>query len=129
VKRSELSLAIVTSRIDVMRDFYAAVLRCEAIGDERYVEFEAGDGWRLALCASEEIERVTPGVHEPGTNRCLRIELSVDDVDDEFARLQTVVSDWIAPPTDWEWGMRSTWFRDPDGNLISLFAPVRADAR
>jgi catechol 2,3-dioxygenase-like lactoylglutathione lyase family enzyme len=59
----------------------------------------------------------------------VRIELSVDDVDEEFERLQSTVSGWIVPPTDWEWGVRSTWFRDPDGNLISLFAPLAVGAR
>ena len=44
--------------------------------------------------------------------------------DAEFDRLHLFASECVAPPTDWPWGMRSTWLRDPDGNLVSLYAPV-----
>src|SRR5580693_1758825 len=60
----------------------------------------------------------------PADNHTVIIELLVDDVDEEFERLTTVVSEWVQEPTTMPWGNRSILFRDPDGNLVNLFAPV-----
>jgi predicted enzyme related to lactoylglutathione lyase len=56
------------------------------------------------------------------------IELLVDDVDKEFERLKTIVSEWVQEPTTMPWGNRSLLFRDPDDNLINLFTPVTEEA-
>ncbi len=56
------------------------------------------------------------------------IEFQVDDVDKEYERLKTLVSDWVLEPTTMPWGNRSMLFRDPDGNLVNLFAPVTEEA-
>jgi len=50
----------------------------------------------------------------------------VSDVDQEYARLQKIVRDWVKPPTTQSWGTRSIYFRDPDGNLIDFYTWVRA---
>ena len=39
-----------------------------------------------------------------------------------------VVGDWVQEPTTMPWGNRSILFRDPDGNLVNLFAPVTEEA-
>jgi predicted enzyme related to lactoylglutathione lyase len=121
----KLSLAVVTSRFHAMRAFYTAVLRTVPTGDDDYTEFRVADDWLLALCTLSSIEFAAPGAHHPGMNRCMRIELEVDDVDAEFERLHLFASECVTPPTDWPWGTRATWLRDPDGNLVSLFAPIR----
>jgi uncharacterized glyoxalase superfamily protein PhnB len=36
------------------------------------------------------------------------------------------VTVFVMEPTTQPWGNRSMLFRDPDGNLINVFAPVRA---
>ena len=51
------------------------------------------------------------------------IEFRVDDVDKEYERLKTLVSEWVLEPTTMPWGNRSI-LRDPDGNLVNLFTPV-----
>jgi catechol 2,3-dioxygenase-like lactoylglutathione lyase family enzyme len=56
------------------------------------------------------------------------IEFLVDDVDSEYERLKPLVSDWVQEPTTMPWGNRSILFRDPDGNLVNLFAPVTEEA-
>ncbi len=57
------------------------------------------------------------------------IEWQVDDVDVEFARLDEVVEDWVQTPTTMPWGNRSALLRDPDGNLVNLFAPATKEAK
>jgi catechol 2,3-dioxygenase-like lactoylglutathione lyase family enzyme len=56
------------------------------------------------------------------------IEFRVDDVDKEYERLKTLVSEWVLEPTTMLWGNRSMLFRDPDGNLVNLFTPVTDEA-
>jgi predicted enzyme related to lactoylglutathione lyase len=64
----------------------------------------------------------------PGDNRTVIIDFLVDDVDKEYERLKTVVSDWVLEPTTMPWGNRSILFRDPNGNLVNLFTPVSEEA-
>jgi predicted enzyme related to lactoylglutathione lyase len=104
-----------------MRAFYERVFGVESTGDDSYCEIVLGADWRLALCALEAIDFAAPGAHTPASNRAMRIEVPVDDVDLEFPRLSEFVSEWVTPPTDWPWGTRAAWLRDPDGNLISLY--------
>ena len=64
----------------------------------------------------------------PADNHTVIIEFLVDDVDKEFERLKTFVSEWVQPPTTMPWGNRSILFRDPDGNLVNLFTPFTQEA-
>jgi catechol 2,3-dioxygenase-like lactoylglutathione lyase family enzyme len=64
----------------------------------------------------------------PADNQTVIIDFLVDDVDKEYERLKTIVSDWVLEPTMMPWGNRSIVFRDPDGNLVNLFTPVSEEA-
>jgi predicted enzyme related to lactoylglutathione lyase len=64
----------------------------------------------------------------PADNHTVIIEFLVDDVDKEFERLKTIVSEWVQEPTTMPWGNRSILFRDPDGNLVNLFTPATEEA-
>ena len=64
----------------------------------------------------------------PADNHTVIIEFLVDDVDKEFERLRTLVSEWVQEPTTMPWGNRSILFRDPDDNLVNLFTPVTEEA-
>ena len=64
----------------------------------------------------------------PADNHTVIIEFRVDDVDKEYERLKTLVSEWVLEPTTMPWGNRTVLFRDPDGNLVNLFTPVTEEA-
>lgn len=68
------------------------------------------------------------GAARPADNHSAIIEFRVDDVDQEYERLEKVISDFVQRPTTPPWGNRSLLFRDPDGNLINFFTPVSAEA-
>jgi uncharacterized glyoxalase superfamily protein PhnB len=59
-------------------------------------------------------------------NRSVILDFEVDDVDAERVRLAGIVVEWVLEPTTQPWGNRSTLFRDPDGNLVNLFARAPA---
>lgn len=61
-------------------------------------------------------------------NNTVILEFRVDNVDAEYARLKPLVDEWVQEPTTMPWGNRSALIRDPDGNLVNLFAPVTEEA-
>ena len=66
---------------------------------------------------------------QPAQNRSAIIEFRVDDVDKNYERLAAFIENCIVQkPTTLPWGNRSLLFRDPNGNLVNLFAPVTREA-
>ncbi|KJV28441.1 VOC family protein [Luteibacter yeojuensis] len=82
----------------------------------------------LAIGSTESVPLFKEGSAEAGANRTAIIELLVDDVDAEFARLKDHV-DMVSEPKLLPWGNRSNQFRDPEGTLVSLFTPVTDAAK
>ena len=68
------------------------------------------------------------GAARPADNHTAIIEFRVGDVDGEYRKLKTMITDVVQEPTTMPWGNRSLLFRDPDGNLINFFTPVSAEA-
>jgi catechol 2,3-dioxygenase-like lactoylglutathione lyase family enzyme len=72
----------------------------------------------------------TPGIATPASNGSVFVEFIVADVDTEYARIAgSLVTEFVLEPTDMPWGNRSTLFRDPDGNLVNLFAPLTDESK
>ena len=64
----------------------------------------------------------------PASNRSTVLDFEVNDIEAEHNRLREIVDEFVMEPTDQPWGNRSMLFRDPDGNLINFFTPMRAMA-
>jgi catechol 2,3-dioxygenase-like lactoylglutathione lyase family enzyme len=82
----------------------------------------------FSLWSVDEYEQIT-GTHAASTlaSGSVMLEFQVDDVDAEFARLQALTQvplEFVLQPTTLEWGNRSIYFRDPDGNLVNFFTPT-----
>lgn len=83
----------------------------------------------LAIGSERTVKLFAEGAARAAENHSAIVEFLVDDVDAVFARLDGVVTDLVQPPTTMPWGNRSLLFRDPEGNLINLFAPVTDAAK
>jgi catechol 2,3-dioxygenase-like lactoylglutathione lyase family enzyme len=120
-----VNTCLISSDVRRLVEFYEPVLgiKPEWSGDQ-YAEFHTGVGV-LAIFSYAAQEKYIPNSAEPGKNRSAILEFRVSDVDQEYARLQTLVKDWVKPPTTQPWGTRSTYFRDPDGNLVDFYAPAK----
>ena len=116
-----VSLRIITDDVARLAEFYEHVTGATAArqGDV-FAEVRTASG-TLAIGSTVT---VGPGAARAGDNHSIIIEFLVKDVDAEFARLREVVTDVVQEPTTMPWGNRSLLFRDPDGNLVNLFAPV-----
>lgn len=124
-----INTCLITPNVNRLVVFYEAVLKLRAKrSGEDYAEFQTGAGV-LAIFSAAAQERYIPGFADGTTNKSVVLEFRVADVDQEYSRLQGVVKTWVKPPTTQPWGTRSTYFRDPDGNLVDFFAPATPQAR
>ena len=92
-----------------------------------YVEFETG-ATTLALFPRSFMAPVVSGQDKPvapeGQDPVALI-FAVDDVDQSYRELMGKGVAFVTQPEDRpEWGLRTAHFRDPDGALIELFAPL-----
>ena len=115
---------LVTTDVPTLSRFYENVLSVTAIGSEDYVELR-GSGSALAISSKRSVDLFNAGAAEPAANRSVILDFQVNDVDQERARLGALVDQFVLEPTDQPWGSRSMLFRDPDGNLINFFSPIR----
>jgi uncharacterized glyoxalase superfamily protein PhnB len=117
---------LVTNNVNQLIQFYEPILALKAQkSGEDYAEFRTGVGV-LAIFSAAAQEKYIPGSAEAAKNKTVVLEFQVADVDKEYARLQSLVKTWVKPPTTQPWGTRSTYFRDPDGNLVDFYAPSKS---
>jgi len=121
---------LVTEDVQKLTTFYERITgaAAKAIGNG-YVEFQQSPCAGLAITGAVAAQVYGPGVLVAGTNRSLVLDFEVEDVDAQYARLKDNVSEWVQPPIDQPWGNRSMLFRDPDGNLVNMFAVPRVSAK
>ena len=123
-----VSIRIITSDVSRLVAFYEGVTGLAA---KRYTEDFAElatPACTLAIGSERTVALFAAGSARPADNHSCIIEFRVDDVDQEFERLENLVSALVQKPTTMPWGNRSMLFRDPDGNLVNFFTPVSAEA-
>lgn len=108
-----------------MRRFYTAVMRFEVyfeLGGGKWVELRVGSN----ILALSEQGLVIPDRMPPAGTACLQLAFRVrrEEVDACEAALRAEGVEIVAPSTDQPWGHRTLFFRDPDGNLLEIYADV-----
>jgi catechol 2,3-dioxygenase-like lactoylglutathione lyase family enzyme len=121
------SVRIVTDDVDRLTAFYEHVTGLTATRPAPvFAEFHTTAG-TLAISSSQLTDSLYgEGVVQAAANRTVFLEFQVPDVDAEFDRLSEL--EFVQHPTTMPWGNRSAVLRDPDGNLVNLFAPATAEA-
>jgi lactoylglutathione lyase len=110
------------------RDFYANVMGLECVNSEDGVDafFKVGAGGLLLLDQATADDLLSPGDVDHGPSRGGRFVMAaaVDDVDAAYEELRSRGAEFIRAPEDRHWGLRCAHFRDPDGNVWEIHAPV-----
>lgn len=60
-----------------------------------------------------------------GGSRVL-LAAGVDDVDSAYEELKSRGVEFLRPPTDQPWGLRTAYFADPEGNLWEINQPIES---
>ena len=109
----ELTVMIGTNQPDALARFYGEILGLTRV--ERFADpvFEAAGGFIRILDHSE----ISGPTVEPAR---VQINLFVDDVAAEFARIIKHDVAVQRPPTRESWGGQVATLRDPDGNHVQL---------
>lgn len=119
---------IVARDIEALVRFYETITGVDAwTGSEDYREIRTSGGV-LAITTERVIDRHSAAGARAADNHSAILDFLVDDVDRERSRLASIVDNWVLEPTNQPWGNRSMLFRDPEGNLINFYAPLRASA-
>ena len=115
------SVRIVTANVDRLVEFYEALLGASAMRPSpEFAEFR-WNGVAFAISSQTLVMRFNAGAAIAGANRSAIIEFEVEDVDAVYGRLAADVEVAMEPAT-MPWGNRSMLLRDPDGNVINIFA-------
>lgn len=108
----------------VMRRFYENVLALSVLRElsPSWIEYRLG-GNTLALARPSRTAADAPT--PPGSASLqLAFKVSAAEVDacaDELVRQGVAL---VSPPTDQSFGHRTLFFRDPDGNLLEVYAEI-----
>src|SRR6516165_4516495 len=116
-----INTCLITTDVSRLVNFYQNVLGMKAQwSGEQYAEFRTGVGV-LAIFSADAQEKYIPGSADAASNKSSILEFKITDVDQEYARLQSLVTAWVKKPTTQPWGTRSVYSRDPDGNLVDFY--------
>jgi len=107
-----------------MRRFYENVLGFPLIRElsPGWIEYQVG-GNTLALASPSRTAADAPVPHGTASLQ-LAFKVAVDEVDHCAAELARQGISLLSPPTNHAFGHRTVFFRDPDGNLLEVFADI-----
>jgi uncharacterized glyoxalase superfamily protein PhnB len=109
------------------RDFYQNVMGLELqYSDDVSGAFKIDPDTLLILDPTGADNLLSPADvdHQPARGARSVLATGVENVDAAYQELRSKGVEFIRPPEDRSWGLRCAHFKDPDGNVWEIHAPV-----
>jgi catechol 2,3-dioxygenase-like lactoylglutathione lyase family enzyme len=120
------AIGVVVGDLARARAFYGE-LGLEFPEDEGHVEVKLPGGYRLMLDAEETVRSFDPDWQPPSGGQRVGLAFRCDspaEVDETYQKLLSAGGTGHKEPWDAAWGMRYAQVKDPDGNVVDLFADL-----
>lgn len=119
---------LFTNDVQRLAEFYGSILSVKpTLYGDAYAELVTS-GATLSIYNVVEQNTLAPGSAQSGANRSMILEFNVSDVGEEFERVNRMGAPIVKGLTTQEWGNRSFYFRDPEGNLVNFYTKVGGQA-
>jgi uncharacterized glyoxalase superfamily protein PhnB len=117
----------VSTAIEPIATFYAALLGVSVPLNEHYLEMPAGAasvGFSRVGFTEDRGPHATCPAGLAARDKEIILDFTADNVDVEHLRIADLGVTWVMPPTTQPWGRRSMLFRDPGSHLINVSSPT-----
>lgn len=105
-------VCLLTNNVRRLTDFYKRLLGTENNSNDETHQFIISEGTTLTV--------YNDGTEKNNQNRNICLAFTVEDIEKEYMKVQTMGARIIEPPTKRPWGAVSMSLYDPDNNLIYL---------
>lgn len=105
-------VCLLTSDVIRLANFYKQLLDIDNNSDDVVHQTLIGEETMLTV--------YNDGTEKTDRNRNITLAFTVDDIEREYQKLQTLGVEIIEPPTKRPWGATNMSFYDPDNNVIYL---------
>ena len=113
----------VSTAIEPIAGFYAALLGVSVPLNEHYLELPAGPasvGFSKVGFTEDRGPHAACPAGLAAQQGEIILDFTADDVDAEYLRIDNLGATWVMRPTTQPWSRRSILFRDPHGHLINV---------
>lgn len=117
-------MVIFVRDMEVMRRFYEDILGLSLTRQLSHNWLEYRIGNNTLVLARRGMTASDPEIPKGSAALQLAFRVTVPMVDACAAELVAKGIDLVAPPTDRDFGHRTLFFRDPDGNLLEIYAEI-----
>jgi len=125
------AIGLFVTNLEKMVTFYRDIIGLETSWKkgEPNAEFQTGE-CKLIMYGRKDFEKMTSQEYgyPKGNNGTMEIAFEMktyNDVDKEYKRLMDLGVKSIFPLTTMEWGQRTSYVADPEGNLIEIESFVK----
>ena len=120
---------LLVENVPLALSFYKDILGLEVSSNlGEYVELNVGEHFILSLFRRAALQASEPGIEtSPVSGQHATIAFEVRSLDQFCESLRAKGVKFASEETDHpEWGLRTAFLHDPDGNLLCLYGGIRA---